>query len=433
MALQFASGAIQWLAADVATTVYTVSGLAFAPKAIRFYWMGLGGAVDAASATVHSRRGVGFAVSANFRRSVSTLDQDAAATQVCECYQSTAAIASTTSGAGAVDGLLDINSFTADGFTVIVDDQVPVDLAIFWEAWGGDGIQGATILDILEPASTGTVSYVTGFQPAVVMFAGIQATTADTVLADSSGLSVGFATSGRAAENVVAFGQSDDGSATSDTDRYCQTGECVSMMILANAATMNCRAQLTQMNPNGFTLNWIARATTGRLTIALALAGGQFQAGAYTIAGNSGSATATVRGLPFTPIGLSFLGVSVAQPAAGDSATEDKLALGTAVATTSRRAQGGWSENALATASEINLVLEYDSCLAFPDNAGALGASYDLDALFPDGFQVIVDTAGGVAAEWQGYLACGGKAPVTFNNYQFLQVGDGMSVSEKIR
>lgn len=39
--LAFAHGGIQWLAADAATTVYTVSGLSFQPKALAFAWQGL--------------------------------------------------------------------------------------------------------------------------------------------------------------------------------------------------------------------------------------------------------------------------------------------------------------------------------------------------------------------------------------------------------
>jgi hypothetical protein len=57
--------------------------------------------------------------------------------------------------------------------------------------------------------------------------------------------------------------------------------------------------------------------------------------------------------------------------------------------------------------SEINTVLEYDSVLAFPSTTGTLQASYDINAMNSDGFQIIVDTAGGFASEWQGYLTFG--------------------------
>ena len=83
MALEYAHGAIQWLAADVATTVYTVSGLSFQPKALRFSWNGLQSATDAASAAVNLQRGGGFAVDTSNRRCVGSFSQDTAATSNC--------------------------------------------------------------------------------------------------------------------------------------------------------------------------------------------------------------------------------------------------------------------------------------------------------------------------------------------------------------
>jgi hypothetical protein len=219
MALLFAHGVIPWLAASVATTTYAITctdvttGQTFSPKAIRCYWFGLGGGVDAASQAVHQRAGMGFAVSASNRGNVSVLDQDAAGTQICENYNSTDAIATTLSGAGAVDGALDISSFDAAGFTAIVDDQVPVDLDVFYEAWGGDGVQEAQIVTISEPAATGTVNYETGFRPSVVFFATRLGTTTGTLQADSSVFAVGASTGPASAENIVVFGFSDDGSA----------------------------------------------------------------------------------------------------------------------------------------------------------------------------------------------------------------------------
>jgi hypothetical protein len=73
MALSFAHGAIQWAAADTVSTTKTVSGLSFEPKAIRFYWMGLGSATDVdTNMATNERRGIGFASSTSSRRCVGT-------------------------------------------------------------------------------------------------------------------------------------------------------------------------------------------------------------------------------------------------------------------------------------------------------------------------------------------------------------------------
>jgi hypothetical protein len=439
MALLFAHGVIPWLAASVATTTYAITctdvttGQTFSPKAIRCYWFGLGGGVDAASQAVHQRAGMGFAVSASNRGNVSVLDQDAAGTQICENYNSTDAIATTLSGAGAVDGALDISSFDAAGFTAIVDDQVPVDLDVFYEAWGGDGVQEAQIVTISEPAATGTVNYETGFRPSVVFFATRLGTTTGTLQADSSVFAVGASTGPASAENIVVFGFSDDGSATSDTRRRARSCECISNMIAAGATTVNAQAVVSAFNDSSFTLNWTVRTTSNRKTMALAISGGQWQAGSFTIEGQTGSATSTVSGLGFKPIGVSFMGVSLAESATNSAVVENKMSLGTASSPTSRRSQGTWDENGNATASEVNTVLEYDSCLAFPSNAGALAESLDISAMSADGFTVIVDTNGGVTAEWVGYVAFGGSTSISLNNYLFARAGSGISMSEKIR
>ena len=57
--------------------------------------------------------------------------------------------------------------------------------------------------------------------------------------------------------------------------------------------------------------------------------------------------------------------------------------------------------------------------LCFPSTAGALQSAYDINAMNADGFQIIVDTAGGVASEWQGYLAFGDEPDVLMGRAQF--------------
>jgi hypothetical protein len=408
-----AHGAIRWLAADAVSTVYTVSGLTFQPKALRFYWQGHGSATDAASEALHSRRGIGFARGTAARQCVGTQDQDAAGTMVCTAGFRDDCVAMTLTSTPAADGRLDLDSITSDGFTLIVDDQGVVDLEVFWEAWGGDDITVAEVVSIAEPAATGNQDYtVTGFVSGatdqVVMFAGVHETGASPAASrQASSLCVGFASSGTAADNVVVVGSQDDASTTADTDGYCKTGECLAAIVAAGG-NPDARAQLTQFGTNNFRLNWIARATTNRRYIALAIKGGNWKAGAYTIEGNSGGATATVSALPFRPIGISLIGRRTAEQAAGTASAQDSMGLGSGSSTSSRRSMGHLSENATgSSAAEINLCIEYDQVLSFPSTAGALLAAYDINAMNADGFQIVVDTAGGVASEWQGYLAFG--------------------------
>lgn len=413
MALDYAHGALQWTTAlTLNDTSLQVTGLSFQPKAIRFFWVGLQSASDAVSEAVNERRGVGFATSTSNRRSIGTFAQDTAATSNCGSAARDDCCVCTTDGAGASDGRLDLNAIASDGFTMIVDDVAPANITVFWEAWGGSDISVAVCGDIAEPAAGGNQDYtVTGFTPGtgndqIVMLAGCQSSAAlNTDSAESSGFHVGFAnTSG----NVTVCGTADDASTAMDTDGYCRTGECLSMIALAGAAVTEARATLTAWVADGFRLNWAERNATNRRSVFLAIKGGQWAVGAYTINGNSGGATATVGSLPFAPKGVSLIGRMTAQDASDVATANDRIGMGCGSSTSSRRSMGILDEDATASsACEINTTLQYDQVLCFPSTAGALQSAYDIDLMDADSFRIIVDTAGGVASEWQGYLTFG--------------------------
>jgi hypothetical protein len=422
MALQFAHGEIQWLTTQALNTLITVSGLGFEPKAIRFYWVGLqsNSPTTGVSQAVNERRGVGFAVSAASRRSVGTFNQDNSAAANCGSVATSTACVITVNGNGTVDGLLDIDSINTDGFVMIVDDVTPANITVFWEAWGGTDISIATVGDITEPAATGTQNYtVNGFTSdglnQCVMLAGVQSTQAlGTGQAQDSGLHVGFATSTATANQVTVCGNSDDGSATMDTDGYSIQGECLSMIQIAGG-NPNARARLSAWGTNLFTLNWLARATTGRRSIFLAIKGGSWQSGTYTINGNTLNATATVSNLPFFPLGVSLIGRMTATQTAGTSTIQDRIGFGSGKGKSgdsaidiTRNAAGILDEDGTANV-EINTYVAYNAVLGFPSNAGGIQATYDLNSVTANSFEIIVDVAGGVANELQGYLTFGSQ------------------------
>jgi hypothetical protein len=417
MALAFAHGAIQWLAADAATTVYTVSGLSFQPKALRCYWNGEGSTVDAVAETGNMHRGVGFATSTSNRRAIGTFSQDTPTTSNCGSVAADDCVVGTTDGAAGRGAELDINSFTSDGFTLIVDDQIANDLTVFWEAWGGSDITVAVCGDIAEPATAVATDYtVTGFTSGatdqVVMLAGCQSTAAvNTAFSEASTLSVGFASGTADADNITVVGQSDDGVGTMDTDGACYTGECHGMITPGGDVVKDARAKLTAFGTNLFTLTWAERAITNRRSAFLAIKGGSWKAGSYTIAGDTLNATATVGSLAFAPIGLSLIGRMTAVQASDVTTAQDRIGLGTGSSTSSRRSMGVLDEDATLVA-EVNYAIQYDQVLSFPSTTGTLQAAYDIDLMDATSFRIIVDVAGGVASEWQGYLTFG-SAPVT--------------------
>lgn len=416
MALEFAHGALHWGSANTVGTNITVSGLSFQPKALRFYWSGLMSTAntDTTSQTQSIDRGVGFANSTLARRTVSSYSQDGAGTANCATEAANDGIVYRVDGQGTTIGALDITAINSDGFTTTVDVQSANNLTVFWEAWGGSDITDVTVGDFAEPAATGTQNYTangftSGAFDQIVMFAGVQSINAlNTGYAEASGLTIGY---GSANQSVHIIGNSDDASATMDTDSTCHTGACLGMIAPAGGVP-TARANLTAFGANTFTLDWQIRATTNRKYIYMAIKGGQWAVDSTTINGSSLNATATVSGLPFQPKGICFLGTN---SAAGNTAN-DKMSVGTATSTSSRRSVGSFDEDANTT-SIITLSLDYDSVLNYTNRTASVVTSIDLNAINSDGFQLIVDAAGGVASEWVGYMTFADAPIVTTRRF----------------
>jgi hypothetical protein len=415
MAALFQFGSIQWLTSDALNSTKVISDLGFPPRAIRFYWVGIqsNSPTNTSTQTISERRGMGFASSATTRRSVGTFSADNLADSDCGSVAADDCICITVNGTGAIDGKLDISSFDANGFTLIVDDATPANLTIFYEVWGGDDIQDVTIGDIAEPAATGNQNYTaTGFTSTnvvndqVVMLAGVQSTAAlNTGQANDSGFFVGFTTGTATANNIVLLGNSDDASATMDTVGYARAGECLAMIVVAGG-NPNARAVLQSFGTNQFTLNWTNRGTTNRRSIYMAIKGGGWQVGSYTIRQDSGR-TAAVTGLPFYLRGICIMGARKTQSTAGTSSTQDSMGFGTATGTAARQTMAVLDENATAS-SEIDLAIEYNSLLVFPSATGGFQARYNVNAWGPNNFTTVVSIdAGGPENEWQGYLSFG--------------------------
>lgn len=437
MALSFAHGAHKWLAADAATTTYAITGLGFQPKALRFYTNGMASDVDASSTTLHVRQCIGFATSASDRRCVAAQDQDAAADSTCtSAVRDDAVVATVTATGPAVDGLLDLQSMDSDGFTLVVDDQSPVDLMVFWEAWGGADILTAVTLEFAEPSATGQQTYsapglISGnAEKQVVMFAGCQQTgTTPAVSRSSSAIMVGFATSATDSTVLVAGGT--DAQASNFTNRYNQTGECVAMQVASGSGSNNpsARAAFVSFGTDGFTLDWLARATTGRKYIALAIKGGSWKTNSGVIARQTLNATMAVSGLSFTPKGLHMMFSGLGVVAAGSGTVGTFMGMGTASSTSSRRCMSIYQEQGAVT-MDPELAVEYDQ-LGILFFSGAMDSLYDVSAFASDGFTLIVDDASAFSLnQWMAYLTFGdgvseiqGTASITLDNTTLVATG----------
>ena len=436
MGLSFSLGDITWSQADAAGTVYTVSGLGFQPKALFFFTSGVIGG-GAGSEVDHARHSCGFATSTSDRRCIGFRSQDATAAQDCqEIYRADAVVAVCTT-APAVDGLLDLNSITSDGFTLIVDDQLATSgMTVHWCAWGGSDIVTAATGEIVEPAATGNQSYsVTGWLTtfvgdAAVMFAGCQLTAAaPTTAAQDSGFMFGAATGTGAGNQWVMASNEDDGSATMDTDRYRRGDECLAMMTVAGG-NPNARATFNGFDSAGFDLNWTARAVTNRRYIYLAIQGGGWKAGSYTIDLSNLANSTTVSGLKFRPRGGLSASGSMAESAAGTSSTGANLGLGCWKPTGAAvgAASGFISNNGSANAEILLNMYFTPTILGFPGTGGTDIWTVEIEAYNSDGFRVGV-TLTEALTDFQSYLAFGDSPGPTVTYPHHVARGRAMIAS----
>ena len=413
MSLTFHHGVIAWLSTDAVNTDYVISGLPSRPKAIRCV-MTPQTAVDLANATSSRRLCVGFGAELSgspVYGCVIGTSLDGLSSADCSGAIHTNAIAAQNNSGSIVTGRLTVATFTSDGFLLRSVDVPVLSFTVHWEAWCGDDITVTGIGTFDEPAGTGDVNYTAtgltaGATDQVVMFAGCQSTAAvNSSIGIASGVYLGFATGPASSEQCVLTGSSVEAAASGITDGYCKTGECVAIINQAGGGP-DARATLLSFGTNLFTLTWLSRVTTGRKSLYMFIKGGQWKAGGYTIDGSTGGATASVTGLSFTPAGVLLMGRMSVQQAAGVADAQDRMGIGCAVDASSRFSVGVLDEDTVST-SEIDTVVQFDQALAFPSASGTLLSAYDISAINAGGFTTVVDVAGGVAAEWHGFLAFG--------------------------
>lgn len=413
MAMSFATGDLTWLAADAVSTTYTVSGLGFQPKALFFIINGLPNFTS--SISTNARFCYGFATSTSDRRCVGLQSVDAAASaDTQEIYRADAVLA-TVNTAGAVDGRLDLNSITSGGFTLIVDDTAPVDLLVIWYAWGGTDIITAATGEIAEPAGTGNQSYsVTGWQSTPtgatqcgVLFAGCQLTgAAPTAAVADAGMMLGAASGTGSGNQWIQITNEDEGSASSDCDEYFVSSECIGM-ITSGGGNPNARGQFNGFDSAGFDINWTNRATTGRKYIYLAMQGGYWKAGTFSLVPTPVGNTATISGLSSQPVGAIHTSSRYTTEATpGTSNAGSYTMVGGWASTSSRRAVGYSSDN---SAPDMVIGLVADNARIIDSN---FGYQFDIDSITSDGFVVIVDVATTLTTNTtNGFLAFGNSAP----------------------
>lgn len=391
----------------VSSTI-VITGVGFQPKAIIFWWSGRSEAADTIGRASHYR-GFGVAVSASDRRAVANSSIDAAATSDTAVAHDAASCILSVDATPAIDGQIDLQSMDADGFTLVVDDQMPRDLRITYLALGGDSLTNAATGQFQEPGATGDQDTTSlSFQPDCLLFFSGNGTVAPPAAQGGSSLMIGAASS---SGQGVWVGAGRDAQATTLTRTYCTAGECIALLTVATLNTTASRADFVSFLSNGFRLNWPERSSN-RYIFFLALKGGNYRVDNLLTRTDGNDIAET--GFGFQPTSALFLSHGQVESTSDTTQTQDRLAIGAFSSLTDRGAQAALDENAVAD-SEVTTAIEFDEVYANIKTDSTIDGLMDVKSIDSDGFTMVMDDADPSAAfVWYvafGPAAAGGVTP----------------------
>ena len=357
MTVQTAVGTFTIASTATAGTTQAIT-CGFQPKAIIFWLCGNAGTTDTVTnATV--RYGMGVATGTADRRSVGSLSVHGAATIDGGRIIRADACVAVSLNTSAVDGLLDINSMDANGFTVVVDDQFSVNLRISYFAIGGDSITNAATGTFTCPITTGNFDITSlAFQPDFVLLLSNSLTSdAPATSASRDFFTVGAAVSSTQ-RGVVTVGEGPENNQTSQVKSYAYDGEALAV-IADTPTSLNTRADFVSFLSNGFRLNFLKSGSglTYRVPF-LAIKGGSWRVD--NLLTQTDTTTAIVEnGFGFTPKGAMLFSHNMAKSTQDTVQANGRLSIGAFTDASNRVAQAMLQEDGLAT-MDTTQAIEHD-------------------------------------------------------------------------
>jgi hypothetical protein len=407
VSLSVASGAFDTGTGAVATTV-VVSGLGFQPKAILFWWNGRTGSVTASGRASHAR-GYGAATSTAQRWAVYGSSQDAVANTVAKSAQINTACVGILTAAGAIDGLLDLQSLDSGGFTLVVSDAFATSYRVQYLVLGGSDIVNAKAGTITLANASGDQDFTDpGFQPDFLAVATAGRTTINGTIGADSQMSFGMGSGTAAARQGVLANSSNDGAATSATMTYCKSGEILAAPN-TTASGLLFRATMTSWLSTGFRLNLTAAPGGAAICTYLALQGGSYRVDSLATSLTL-NATVVESGFGFPPLGLVLASGLTAESTAGTITTNDQSSVGSATSSSNRQAMGVMDQTGASTAEVVSTAVYVDEVYVNLSTTGTVEGLADVSSMDADGFTLIMDQADAVAAF--AFYAAFGQATV---------------------
>lgn len=399
MAFSTKSGSFN-IGTGAATTTVAVTGVGFQPTAIVFWWNGDTSSTDTVGGGDH-RRGMGFVTSTSDRRSVTTVSEDAQASadtsvgqQIDECIY----IFTLT---GSTDGLADLSSMDADGFTLVIDNQFSADYRIHYMALGGADLTNAATGIFTRATSTGNQSITgVGYQPDCLLLMSASIWSDSDSAAVDSRISIGFAVS--SSQRGTYIGGSNNGATTMQTVSYCYSGECIAIPN-TTLTGIDARADFVSMDADGFTIDWLEAPFGLERIHYLALKGGDYFVGNLLTRTDGNDITESSFG--FAPSGALFLSHCKTESTQDTFQDHDEWSMGACSAIDERASAGVLDEDGTAN-SEVAKGVEHDAVYMNIATDDTLEGVMDIKSLDADGFTCVMDDTDPSAA-FVTYLAFG--------------------------
>lgn len=292
----------------------TVSGLDFQGKVLLLYW--IGGTIDNInnmydkstwpSDSTNLNIGFGAAIDSTHRFCVDGFTDSYATVMNTFRSQNNTEImrAYTPSGTTSLDGILDFDSFTSDGFKLVVDDQFSYPYAVGFMVLGGDDLTNVYIGNGTLPTATGIFNVESaGFEPDALILT-TQSQTNLVEISDHRLFSLGF-TDGT--NQVVISTLDKDNTPDSTTRRYNSLNKIYANINPTTLST-DIEGSFVDFIPNGFRLNHLLGSTSNIFNY-IALKGGRYKVKDF-LSGTEVGPIYTVSGIGFKPNTLMMISSS---------------------------------------------------------------------------------------------------------------------------
>lgn len=412
MALSSFVGSFSTGTGTVGTTI-PVTGVGFQPVAILFWWFGRADTSDAIGRKT-MRRGFGVAVSTSDRRCGVGVVADAAATSNTSGGNLDDCCIATISGSSA-DGKVDLQSMDSDGFTLIIDDQMPVDVRVHYKALGGASLTNAKTGQFVSPGSAGNADTTgVGFQPDFVLFFGGVRSVSGISVSGYDDFMIGAAVS--SSQQAALTTSSEHNQGTMDSFSYCTDDEAVAMSSAVDTNIV-ARADFVSFLADGFRLNY-AETPGARYNQYLALKGGNYAVG-NLLTQTDTVTDITETGLGFKPTSALFVSHGMAKSTSDTAQNNSNTIIGAFSSLTNRGAQAGLDEDNLAD-SEVTTAIEFDAAYVNIATDSTIAGLMDVKSIDSDGFTMIMDDADPAQA-FVWYVAFGPAAVAGNPWYAYAQ------------